>query len=60
MMPAQLWETTLSPETRLLKRLVVEDAAQANFVFSSLMGRRVSEAILYSEFDSSIPSYRLF
>ncbi|KAM0947915.1 putative DNA topoisomerase (ATP-hydrolyzing) [Dioscorea sansibarensis] len=41
MMPAQLWETTLDPERRLLKQLVVEDAAEANVVFSSLMGTRV-------------------
>ncbi|XP_024019625.1 DNA gyrase subunit B, chloroplastic/mitochondrial [Morus notabilis] len=41
MMPAQLWETTLDPEQRLLKQLVVEDAAEANIVFSSLMGARV-------------------
>lgn len=43
MMPVQLWETTLNPETRLLKRLKVEDAAEANVVFSSLMGARVSK-----------------
>ncbi|ONK63621.1 uncharacterized protein A4U43_C07F17170 [Asparagus officinalis] len=41
MMPAQLWETTMNPETRLLKQLMVEDAAEANVVFSSLMGTRV-------------------
>ncbi|BFG37796.1 hypothetical protein CerSpe_240700 [Prunus speciosa] len=41
MMPAQLWETTMNPEQRLLKRLGVEDAAEANIVFSSLMGARV-------------------
>ncbi|XXG77334.1 hypothetical protein AAC387_Pa08g1506 [Persea americana] len=41
MMPVQLWETTMDPEKRLLKRLVVEDAAEANVVFSSLMGARV-------------------
>ncbi|KAJ0947071.1 putative DNA topoisomerase (ATP-hydrolyzing) [Helianthus annuus] len=34
MMPAQLWETTLDPKTRLLKKLVVEDAAEANVTFS--------------------------
>lgn len=42
MMPAQLWETTMDPERRLLKQLRVEDAAEANVVFSSLMGTRVS------------------
>lgn len=41
MMPAQLWETTMDPEKRLLKQLTVEDAVQANVVFSSLMGVRV-------------------
>ncbi|GAA0157069.1 DNA topoisomerase [Lithospermum erythrorhizon] len=41
MMPLQLWETTMNPETRLLKQLVVDDAAEANIVFSSLMGSRV-------------------
>ncbi|KAK6944460.1 DNA topoisomerase, type IIA, subunit B, domain 2 [Dillenia turbinata] len=40
MMPAQLWETTLDPEKRMLKQLVIEDAAEANVVFSSLMGAR--------------------
>ncbi|KAF9595029.1 hypothetical protein IFM89_036047 [Coptis chinensis] len=38
MMPLQLWETTMDPEKRMLKQLVVEDAAEANMVFSSLMG----------------------
>ncbi|KAK6933999.1 DNA topoisomerase, type IIA, subunit B, domain 2 [Dillenia turbinata] len=41
MMPAQLWDTTLDPEKRMLKQLVIEDAAEANVVFSSLMGARV-------------------
>jgi len=41
MMPVQLWETTMDPERRLLKQLKVEDAAEANVVFSSLMGSRV-------------------
>lgn len=41
MMPAQLWETTMDPEQRVLKQLVIEDAAEANMVFSSLMGVRV-------------------
>lgn len=29
-MPSQLWETTMDPERRLLKQLMVEDAAEAN------------------------------
>ncbi|KAG2596709.1 hypothetical protein PVAP13_5KG178400 [Panicum virgatum] len=41
MMPTQLWETTMDPERRLLKQLKVDDAAEANVVFSSLMGTRV-------------------
>ncbi|CAL5422111.1 unnamed protein product [Camellia sinensis] len=42
MMPLQLLrETTLDPEKRLLKQFMVEDAAEANVVFSSLMGSRV-------------------
>jgi len=45
MMPTQLWETTMDPERRLLKKLTVEDAAQANVVFSSLMGARVSQLL---------------
>ncbi|KAI3525897.1 hypothetical protein L1887_05028 [Cichorium endivia] len=41
MMPLQLWETTMDPKTRLLKKMVVEDVAEANVTFSSLMGARV-------------------
>ena len=42
MMPEQLWTTTLNPETRLLKRLTVEDAAMANHTFQLLMGDKVA------------------
>ncbi|XP_065856202.1 DNA gyrase subunit B, chloroplastic/mitochondrial-like [Euphorbia lathyris] len=41
MMPVQLWETTMDPERRVLKQLVVEDASEAHNVFSSLMGAKV-------------------
>jgi len=44
-MPEQLWETTMNPETRILKQLVVDDIAEANMTFSSLMGARVSPQI---------------
>jgi DNA gyrase subunit B len=38
---AQLWETTLDPETRTLKRVTLEDAEQADLVFDELMGSEV-------------------
>ncbi|KAG5402773.1 hypothetical protein IGI04_008892 [Brassica rapa subsp. trilocularis] len=41
MMPEQLWETTMNPETRILKQLVVDDIAEANMTFSYLMDARV-------------------
>lgn len=45
MMPTQLWETTLDPEKRLLRKLVVDDVAEANMAFSGLMGARVSNSL---------------
>jgi len=41
MMPTQLWETTMNPGTRTLKRVEIEDAAEADRVFTVLMGDRV-------------------
>ena len=42
MNPEQLWDTTMNPKTRLLKRITIEDAALADDVFSRLMGDDVS------------------
>ena len=41
MNPEQLWETTMNPETRLLKQVTIEDAAEADYTFSMLMGEDV-------------------
>ncbi len=42
MMPQQLWDTTMNPETRTLKRMTIEDAAEADRIFTILMGDRVA------------------
>ncbi|HEV7621563.1 MAG TPA: DNA topoisomerase (ATP-hydrolyzing) subunit B [Flavisolibacter sp.] len=38
----QLWETTMNPDTRTLKRVTIESAAEADRVFSMLMGDEVA------------------
>ncbi|MDR0856990.1 MAG: type IIA DNA topoisomerase subunit B [Mycoplasmataceae bacterium] len=40
--PEQLWETTMSPATRMLKRITIEDAVMADQQFSFLMGDDVA------------------
>ena len=42
MNPSQLWETTMNPETRLLTQVTIEDAAEADYTFSMLMGEDVA------------------
>ena len=39
--PEQLWETTLNPDTRILKQVEIEDARMATEVTSLLMGSDV-------------------
>ncbi len=38
MNPEQLWETTMDPKNRLLKQVTIENAAEADEIFSMLMG----------------------
>ena len=42
MNPEQLWETTMNPETRILKQVQIENAAEADYIFSMLMGDDVA------------------
>ncbi|WP_210465148.1 MULTISPECIES: DNA topoisomerase (ATP-hydrolyzing) subunit B [Rufibacter] len=42
MNPEQLWETTMRPDTRSLKQVSVESAAEADHLFSMLMGDEVA------------------
>ena len=42
MNPEQLWETTMCPETRLLKQVTIENAAEADSILSMLMGDDVA------------------
>ena len=41
MNPEQLWETTMNPENRMLKQVHLENAAEADYIFSMLMGEDV-------------------
>jgi len=41
MNPQQLWDTTMNPKSRILKRVTIEDAVEADNTFSMLMGNEV-------------------
>ncbi|MEW5302826.1 MAG: hypothetical protein WDW36_005570 [Sanguina aurantia] len=55
MMPQQLWDTTLNPATRVLRRLTVDDATAASHMFTLLMGDHVApRKALIEEFGSKL------
>jgi DNA gyrase subunit B len=41
MNPEQLWETTMNPTNRILKQVRIDDAEEADAVFTMLMGDQV-------------------
>ena len=47
--PHELWETTMDPEKRTLKRIQLEDAARADEIFTLLMGEKVEPRREYIE-----------
>ena len=47
--PHELWETTMNPETRTLRRICLEDAIKADETFALLMGEKVEPRKEYIE-----------
>ncbi len=56
MMPEQLWETTMNPETRTLKQVTVDDGSEADHVFDLLMGESVGPRREFIEKNSYLAS----
>ena len=53
MNPHELWETTMNPQTRTLKRITMADAVKADEIFTLLMGEKVEPRREYIERNAS-------
>ncbi len=53
MMPKQLWDTTMNPQTRMMKRVEIEDALEADRIFNILMGDKVAPRREFIEIHST-------
>lgn len=53
MNPEQLWQTTMNPDTRILKKVIIEDAEEANKMFDILMGEEVAPRKRFIEINSA-------
>ena len=57
MNPEQLWETTMDPKSRVLKKVSIRDAEKADAIFATLMGADVSERRKFLEEHSTEVSF---
>ena len=58
MNPEQLWETTMNPETRILKQVTIDNAANVDYIFLHADGRRVAPRREFHREKRDICEYR--